>query len=145
MGYWVTAGAPREKLVLGIPTYGRSWTLATKKNQPNSLASGTGDAGPITREKGYLAFNEICKNIRDNGWVKVEDPSGNAGPYAYKGNQWVGYDDTKMAAQKARYIIEEGLGGAMFWDLPSDDFRGWCGEGSSPIIRTVSNLVIKQC
>ena len=28
-----------------------------------------------------------------------------------------------MAAVKAQYILDNKLGGGMFWDLPSDDFR----------------------
>merc|ERR1719264_1373535 len=34
-----------------------------------------------------------------------------------------------------------GLGGAMFWDLPSDDFNNRCGRGSYPIVRAVSTIV----
>ena len=45
-------------------------------------------------------YNEICVNIASLGWTKVSDPSGNMGPYAYKGNQWVGYDDVDMVTRK---------------------------------------------
>ena len=30
----------------------------------------------------------------------MKDPSGSMGPYAYKGDQWVGYDDTEIIAKK---------------------------------------------
>ena len=63
------------------------------------------------------------------------------GPYAYNGNQWVGYDDISMAATKAQYILDNGLGGGMFWDLPSDDFKNLCGDGTYPIIRTVHGIL----
>ena len=45
------------------------------------------------------------------------------GPYAYKGNQWVGYDSIEYVKKKAQYIIDKDLGGAMFWDLSTDDFN----------------------
>ena len=45
------------------------------------------------------------------------------GPYAYKGNQWVGYDSIDYVKRKAQYIIDKELGGAMFWDLSTDDFN----------------------
>ena len=64
------------------------------------------------------------------------------GPYAFKGNQWVGYDDISMAAIKAQYIHDNELGGAMFWDLPSDDFKNLCGGGTYPLIRTVSDILL---
>ena len=67
------------------------------------------------------------------------------GPYAFKDDQWVGYDDPAMAEVKARYILANQLGGAMFWDLPSDDYHGWCGDGPYPIIGTVSAIVKGQC
>ena len=45
------------------------------------------------------------------------------GPYAYKGNQWVGYDTVKAAEAKANYVISQNLGGAMFWETSTDDFN----------------------
>lgn len=33
------------------------------------------------------------------------------GPVAYKGNQWVGYDDIDIVKRKAEYVAENGLGG----------------------------------
>ena len=33
------------------------------------------------------------------------DPLGNMGPHAYKGNQWVSYDDVDMVTKKAQYIL----------------------------------------
>ena len=36
--YWIAAGAPREKLLLGVPFYARSYTLANPSmNYPGSL------------------------------------------------------------------------------------------------------------
>lgn len=58
--FYLAAGADREKLVLGIPTYGRSYTLlnadATEIGDP---ADGPGEQGDATREKGYLAYYEV--------------------------------------------------------------------------------------
>ena len=45
------------------------------------------------------------------------------GPYAYNGNQWVGYDTKNSAETKANYILSENLGGAMFWETSTDDFN----------------------
>ena len=114
-------GAPAEKLVLGLPTYGRSFTLQdATKHEPPMVATGGGQQGSITREGGYLGYQEICLNIKDNGWKMVEDSKG---PYAYKGNQWVGYDTISSVRVKADYILNKNLGGAMFWDLATDDFN----------------------
>ena len=110
----------------------------------NSTAGGPGAAGPLTRAKGFLAYNEICKFVNEEGWIKVSDPTNKMGPYAYKGNQWVGYDDPAIAEVKAKYILEKQFGGAMFWDLPSDDFGNRCGGGRYPIIGAVSKILKGQ-
>ena len=87
-------------------------------------------------------YNEICVNIASQGWTKVSDPCGGCmGPFAYKGNQWVSFDDLDAVTRKAKYIQEVGLGGAMFWDLPSDDFRNLCGGGTYPLIRSVHSVL----
>jgi hypothetical protein len=45
---------------------------------------------------------QICESLQSNDW-KVEHPNPNAmGPYAYKGNQWVGYDDINIVQLKVR-------------------------------------------
>ena len=122
--HWIKRGCPRSKLVVGIPTYGRSWTLSSSTSTAiGSPASGAGSPGPVTKEGGFLAYNEICQKIQKGDFTKVSDPTNKMGPYAHGARQWVGYDDPAMAGLKAQYILDQRLGGAMFWDLPSDDFR----------------------
>lgn len=54
------AGADPKKLVLGIPTYGRSYTLFNPDaNELGAPADGPGEMGDATRENGYLAFYEV--------------------------------------------------------------------------------------
>ena len=93
----MSKGAPASKLVVGIPTYGQSFTLSTGSTAPGSPAGGAGTGGSITQQPGFLSYQEICLST---GWTVVEDPTEKRGPYAYKGNQWVGYDDPKTAAIK---------------------------------------------
>lgn len=52
-----------------------------------------------------------------------QDEEGRMGPHAYKGDQWVGYDDRNMIIKKSQYIRSLNLGGAMVWALDLDDFR----------------------
>ena len=130
--YWISQGAPREKLILGIPTFGKSFTLANvASNGIGAKTIGSGTAGPWTNIAGSLGYNEICMNC----WPRFWQPEQKV-PYAINGNQWVGYDDVNSVSNKANYIMQNGLGGAMFSSLETDDFRGNCGQGRYPLIST---------
>ena len=112
VNYWLTNGTPKEKLVLGLGTYGRSFRI-TNGNNPGDSAAGGASAGVYTRESGFLAYYEICQKI-SQGWTKKWDNEAKV-PYAYSGNEWVGYDDVQSLKEKVDYLKIKGLGGAMFW------------------------------
>ena len=103
-----------------------------------------------------MGYMEICLKVKNAGWVEVDDPEG---PYAYSKDKaiWVGYDTPGSAADKAYYILDRSLAGAMLWDLPQDDFsvrvctcrifiqcadidlylQNSCGKGKFPILRAL--------
>ena len=52
MDYWLSEGLRPEKLVLGMPMYGQSFTLDNAAdNGLNAASSGGGTAGQFTRAK----------------------------------------------------------------------------------------------
>lgn len=53
-------GAPANKLLMGIPTYGKSFTLTSSNSEVGAPVSGSGEAGPFTKEPGMLAYYEVC-------------------------------------------------------------------------------------
>ena len=68
----MSQGCPKHKLIVGIPTYGRSWTLGGWDSKEweyeiNTTASKAGAAGPLTKAKGFLAYNEICQFVKNDG------------------------------------------------------------------------------
>ncbi len=68
----------------------------------------------------------------------VYDPKGTMGPYAYKGEQWVSFDDAQMIEFKSKYVTKMGLGGAMIWALDLDDFNNQCYFGAHPLLETIN-------
>ena len=60
MDYFQSIQAPAEKLVMGIPTYGRTFLLSdASQNTPGSAAFGAMPAGPISGDWSYLAYHEV--------------------------------------------------------------------------------------
>ncbi len=54
------AGVPKDKINVGLPMYGQSFTLSSSDNSVGASASGRGKAGPFTKQAGMMAFYEIC-------------------------------------------------------------------------------------
>lgn len=59
VSYLLRLGAPANKLVMGIPTFGRSFTLASSETSVGAPISGPGLPGRFTKEKGTLAYYEV--------------------------------------------------------------------------------------
>ncbi|XP_009886537.1 PREDICTED: acidic mammalian chitinase-like isoform X1 [Charadrius vociferus] len=139
MNYWKSNGAPAEKLVVGFPAYGNTFTLQNPSdNGLGAPASGPGPAGPYTQEAGTLAYYEIC-TLLNSGATEVWDTPQDV-PYTYKGKEWVGYDNIKSYKIKVDWLKKNNFGGAMVWALDLDDFTGtFCKEGKYPLITTLKN------
>ncbi|XP_008556588.2 acidic mammalian chitinase-like [Microplitis demolitor] len=139
--YWLSKGAPKEKLILGVPTYGRAFTLTNPQSHGIGAASlGVGAAGPYTREAGMLGYNEICEMQKNGGWNVNYDEERQA-PWAHKDRQWIGFDNIKSIKAKAEFAKQLGLGGAMVWSIETDDFRGICGE-KYPLLKTLKAVLL---
>lgn len=131
-------------MVIGMPTYGRSFTLADKNNfSVNVATKGGGNAGTYTKESGFLAYYEVCIYLLINciaSWIIIVKALSlfsqicellRSGakyvwddemkvPYLIDGDQWVGFDDEKSIRNKMKWIIEEGFAGAMVWTVDMD-------------------------
>ncbi|CAG2121152.1 unnamed protein product, partial [Medioppia subpectinata] len=91
--YWLKSGADPKKIVMGMPLYGRTFTLADpNQHDIGAKAVGKGgQAGPITRLIGTLGYNEICQYLKSGYKVYRNDIQ--KIPYAVSGDQWIGFDD----------------------------------------------------
>jgi len=63
------------------------------------------------------------------------------GPYAFKGNQWVSFDDKNMLRKKSQLIRSLKLAGGMIWALDLDDFKNRCGEGKHPLLNVIRDVL----
>ncbi|XP_026319611.1 chitinase-like protein EN03 [Hyposmocoma kahamanoa] len=153
VSYWTQAGAPSNKIVLGIATFARTWKMDSESEisgVPPIQVDGPGEAGPYTRTEGLLSYPEVCAKLinpnHQRGMKphlrKVTDPSQRFGTYAFRTNDdkgepglWVSYEDPETAGQKASFVKSKNLGGISIVDLSMDDFRGLCTGDKYPILR----------
>uniref|UniRef100_A0A3B4FRL4 chitinase n=1 Tax=Pundamilia nyererei TaxID=303518 RepID=A0A3B4FRL4_9CICH len=119
-------------LLLGFPTYGRTYRLSSGANGLGAPANGPADPGPYTQTAGFWAFYEICDfiNTASVGWISEQEV-----PYATYGSSWLGYDDKRSYSSKVQWMTANNLGGAHVWTLDMDDFSGYfCSAGTYPLI-----------
>lgn len=59
--YWLSKGTPKEKLILGLATYGRSFRLQDENNfGVGAPATGAGPQGKYVAEDGFLPYYDVC-------------------------------------------------------------------------------------
>jgi chitinase len=145
---WLAGGGIREKLTLGIPTYGRSFTL--EDGSVNGMgAPSIGDGGPpgeFTKTVGFYSYYEICRRLLGEDEVTRVWHSEHNVPYAYGDYEtstvWCGYDDTISVDYKVHWMMDQGLAGWMTWSLDLDDFGGhYCGGTKFPLVKTMNRAL----
>ncbi|KAM6947511.1 acidic mammalian chitinase-like [Lycodopsis pacificus] len=132
ISHWLALGAPAGKLLLGFPTYGRTYRLTTGATGLGAPSNGPADAGPYTRTAGFWAYYEICDfaSSATAEWIPEQEV-----PYATYGSSWVGFDDQRSYSSKVQFMTANNLGGAHVSTLDMDDFSGnFCSAGPYPLV-----------
>ncbi len=114
---YLAAGVPANKLILGIPFYGRGW--AGVSNIDDGLYQSANRVPRGTYEKGVNDY-EVLAN---KGYPGFWDPIAQA-YWIYNGNEFWTFDDATSVANKMEYISNSNLRGVMFWELSGDDPSG---------------------
>jgi len=108
-------GVPAEKIVLGVPFYGRMWKGVVP------VENGLFQPGKFEMD---LPYHQIAALARMKKFVRHWDAQADS-PYLFSAEDstWITYEDTTSLALKAEYIREKNLAGAMFWELSEDNTR----------------------
>lgn len=103
------AGVPAEKLLMGVPFYGYSWTAVSTANN-GLFQSGQGVRG----DRPYRYIRTLT------GQFSVHrDPLSHA-EWLFDGTTFWTCDDPVSVRYKASYAAREHLGGVMVWELAED-------------------------
>lgn len=116
---YLAAGIPANKLVIGVPFYGRGWTNVPNVNNGKYQSSPSMAAAPAMTSYGEAGIEDY-KNLKTLGYPSFRDPVTKAF-WIYNGTTWWSYDDATAITEKMNYIKSKGLGGAMAWELDGDD------------------------
>lgn len=137
MRYWQDRGAPREKLVVGVPLFGRAMPV----DQPHAVLDPN-----LAAKHRAVNFSEIAGLVREGWSTDWDDESGaawlrrpradrpdasplapvDAAPSGEPG--LIGYDHPKSVQRKTAWARARGYRGVFFWALHQDrmpDGRHW--------------------
>ncbi|MFF0409448.1 glycosyl hydrolase family 18 protein [Kitasatospora sp. NPDC004745] len=119
---YVNGGAPKSKLTLGIPFYGRGWTGVPRGSTNGLFQSATGPA-PGSYENGFEDYHKLKDMATSGGYTLYRDPVAGFA-YIYNGTVLYTYDDPTEIARKTAWIKAQGLAGAMVWSFDGDTAGG---------------------
>jgi chitinase len=108
------AGVPANKLVVGVPFYGRAFGGVTPDNH--------GLDQPYEKYAGDFPWPKLKADYIDrNGYVRYWDDVAHV-PYLWNAqtHTFVSYDDPRSLALKAAFVKSHALGGIMYWEQSQD-------------------------
>lgn len=119
---FVDAGVPAEKIVIGVPFFGRGFKGVPASN--HGLFQPHAGVPEGSRGEGIYDWEHISRDYLgayDRQWhddAKV--------PWLYDAREqiMITYDDPDSVALKADYVRQHDLGGVMIWELSADDDKG---------------------
>ncbi|ODQ81941.1 glycoside hydrolase family 18 protein [Babjeviella inositovora NRRL Y-12698] len=136
--YYIQQGVNPQKLVIGMPNYGRGFSGTTREigNTFNGVGSGSsGDAGvwlyktlPLpgtTEEFDYRKVSASC--------------------YEPVQGLLVVYDNQQSAKIKAKYVLSNGLGGAMWWESCGEDYANLERSTLHNFVATLGSDCLERC
>ncbi len=103
------AGVPAEKLLMGVPFYGYSWTGVERTNN-GLFQAGHG----VHADEPYRYIRTLTANS-----PIYRDPRSRA-PWLYDGETFWTFEDAVSVRYKVSYAANQHLGGVMIWELSED-------------------------
>lgn len=107
----IDGGLAADKILLGMPAYGRMWRQVTGGG--DGLEQRAGTSGNKT-----LSFDSVLA-LEDKGYTKHYDEAAQAA-YWFDGTNFVSAEDAQSIAYKCGWLVEKGLQGTAVWQYTQD-------------------------
>lgn len=106
-------GVPAEKIVLGVPFYGRMWESV------DPVGNGLFQKGKFRMG---LPYHQVYALAQTSTYSRFWDEKA-AAPYLFsaKDSTWITYEDPESMKAKMEFVKKNNLAGAMFWELSEDN------------------------
>lgn len=115
---YIGLSIPADKIVLGLPLYGRTFQ--------GSFGPGTAhsSARPLMPDQFEAGSYDLKVLPRPGTKEQFDQQAGSAWCYNPSTGETVTYDNAQSVAMKAQFIRDRGLGGAMWWEASGDRTGG---------------------
>ncbi|KAF5235193.1 hypothetical protein FAUST_7246 [Fusarium austroamericanum] len=123
---YIDAGVPAEKIVLGMPIYGRSFEGNL------GIGKSFSDVGQGSWERGVWDYKALPKPGAE---IKYDEEAQAYYSYDSIMHELISYDTPEEVEKKVDYVLKHGLGGSMFWEASGDK------KGNESLIGTSFNCL----
>ncbi len=119
-----TRSIPNEKLLLGMPFYGKQFNSADIYKQHNGNVQD-------------LEYKEVVNKINSGDWEYFWDSKAGV-PYLLNNERtkFITFDDTNSVKEKVEYALEKNVAGVMIWALGQDVINN-----SQPLLETIARTI----
>lgn len=146
------AGVPSSQVMVGVASYGRSFTMSTAGCTTEDCTwTAGGDAAPCTDTIGYISNAEINQIISENPSATIlYDDESDTNILVYNDTQWVGYMTYDTKVGRAGLYQEWSFGGTTEWAIDLESYTDFDGTGSDtgawePISKLRGEVVEPVC
>jgi len=133
---------PSSKINLGLAFYGRS-QVTPGAPQLHVSSTGNADLSTFSTDEGTPLYYNVLLNqqLFDFYWddnAKVPYALGKNGLHTF-----LSYDNERSIGEKAKYVVDHQLGGAIVWEITGDYVETFPGSGvilGTPLADTLNNV-----
>uniref|UniRef100_A0AC34R4Z7 GH18 domain-containing protein n=1 Tax=Panagrolaimus sp. JU765 TaxID=591449 RepID=A0AC34R4Z7_9BILA len=130
---WTTGGLSRSSIVVSLPSY----AILQKLTNNNRMHPGSEVQVDFID---IISQNQVCGKLSRPGTIRKPLYDFVATFATTASNEQVNFETQETVKYKLKYVLREGFGGIGIMTLNQDDYDNLCGQGTFPILKTLSDF-----